>query len=473
MHEGHIAQRGLVASAWARAGLILGLTALLGACATTGQRNARLEQVAKDWSAVIRASQIIPVYPPTEDLQPGDLFLVQTTVDRQHQLYRERGYLPLDYHIGRLGQPDYAAFYRHAFPAPQQLPADWRETGWSQAPAAAFPSYAFEASRSAGLDLALPLSGVAVGLSLLGSDEAVGTVSITDAHTYGVDVQRLNEMVDDWSRQTGSSTLLASFASSATKPNYLRVISRVYLASAVDVVIADRAEQGARAGASTPAALLSAPGAAADQATRAYTGRIADINAQLGRVGETLSETAGPGLATATGTRLALPATSGRLQVMAASSHTLALRERFARPLVIGYLAFDKHIDAAGQLGPPIATHVVLTDGVAPRAGFSAAQIDYIQNLNALLRSGEPDRYARVLGRIDRNSELLFNSYRAQGLDAQTLGERLRRLLSNHVRHATDEAAARRKVQDAIQAELPARAEDEHGPVRRNPDQFR
>ena len=53
-----------------------------------------LQRVARDWSMVIRASQIVPVYPLTEDLQPGDIFLVQVTVDEQAKTYRERGFLP-------------------------------------------------------------------------------------------------------------------------------------------------------------------------------------------------------------------------------------------------------------------------------------------------------------------------------------------------------------------------------------------
>ena len=37
----------------------------------------------------IRGSQVIPVYPLTEDLQPGDIFLVQVPIDQQQKLYEE------------------------------------------------------------------------------------------------------------------------------------------------------------------------------------------------------------------------------------------------------------------------------------------------------------------------------------------------------------------------------------------------
>ena len=51
---------------------------------------------------VIRASQVIPVYPLTEDLQPGDVLLVRTPIEEQAKLYKKKGFLPLDQHLVRL-----------------------------------------------------------------------------------------------------------------------------------------------------------------------------------------------------------------------------------------------------------------------------------------------------------------------------------------------------------------------------------
>lgn len=82
---------------------MLGL-ALLAACSGISKRE-QLEQVAKDWSMTIRASQVIPVYPLTEDLHPGDIFLVQVPIDRQQEIYERQGFLPLDNHLHRL-QPE-------------------------------------------------------------------------------------------------------------------------------------------------------------------------------------------------------------------------------------------------------------------------------------------------------------------------------------------------------------------------------
>src|SRR4030095_12564215 len=76
-----------------------------------------LQRVARDWSMVIRASQILPVYPLTEDLQPGDLFLLQVTGGKQDKTYRQRGFLPMDNLIFRLDPRGYETFYRQSFEA--------------------------------------------------------------------------------------------------------------------------------------------------------------------------------------------------------------------------------------------------------------------------------------------------------------------------------------------------------------------
>jgi hypothetical protein len=82
--------------------------ALLCGCDTTKQ--AQLEKAAKEWCATIRASQVIPVYPLTEDIQPGDIYLVQCPIDKQQKIYEKRGYLPLDNHLDRLNPSNYANF---------------------------------------------------------------------------------------------------------------------------------------------------------------------------------------------------------------------------------------------------------------------------------------------------------------------------------------------------------------------------
>jgi hypothetical protein len=136
----------------ALAALMLFLTS--GCTATL--RNSELEKVAKDWSLVIRASQVIPVYPLTEDLQPGDVLLVSSPIEEQAALYKRKGFLPLDQHMVRLYSKDFKKFYGSRFgtkdntipPAQWQTPDDKGELNWKAAPHAGFPSYQFSAKRS-------------------------------------------------------------------------------------------------------------------------------------------------------------------------------------------------------------------------------------------------------------------------------------------------------------------------------------
>jgi len=87
----------------------------LAGCNTTKSKGKQTARVAKDWSLVIRASQIIPVYPLTEDLLPGDVFVVQARIEDQVKLYEERGFLPLDQLLVRLQPTNYPSFYLGAY----------------------------------------------------------------------------------------------------------------------------------------------------------------------------------------------------------------------------------------------------------------------------------------------------------------------------------------------------------------------
>src|SRR5438876_2400605 len=134
------------------------MLAISGCCST---KKCQLEHIAKDWCMTIRASQVIPVYPLTEDIQPGDVFLVQVPVDRQQQVYDDKGFLPLDNHIARLNPKGYTNFYANSFLAGVTnplLPRDWahpvnanaadtNSQYWAPAPRAAFPSYSFAVRR--------------------------------------------------------------------------------------------------------------------------------------------------------------------------------------------------------------------------------------------------------------------------------------------------------------------------------------
>src|SRR5262245_4689962 len=337
---------------------------LVVACATstvgcaTKLRNKELEAVAKDWSMVIRASQVIPVYPLTEDLQVGDVFLVQVPIDRQQDVYRQRGFLPLDNLVLRVNPAGYLSFYRRSFGVGDEqtpLPKHWLKPGaenaWGTAPKATFPSYSFSVRSGGGFNVAVPVQGVPVGLSLLGGGAAAGTITIADARTYGVDTVSLHEDVVRWARD--SRSFLQNFASDADRRNYLRVVSRVYLAGTLNVSLQSTRNVGATAsgGAPKPVPLdnvVPTPGADVSAVTLdSYKKNVATLN---GMIEEALK--------VASGANQILP--GGTVKIVSASAGSISLNETFARPLVIGYLGFDIPILAGGKLGSPIPTHAVL-----------------------------------------------------------------------------------------------------------------
>jgi len=418
--------------------LLAPLLGLLAGCSLIrvgdDQRHEALARVAKDWSAVIRASQVVPVYPLTEDLRPGDLFLVQTTVDRQHEIYRRKGYLPLDHHFDRLSPDGYARFYEQP---PGRPPASdaagwWRgQQGWEQAPLVGFPSYGFSLSKGGGLDLAIPLAAASVGLSLVGADEASGSVSLRRAYTYGVGIDALAAQVQAWNgRADAARRRLSPYASkdgcgaSDGQPscNYLRVVNRVFLVQEVDVAISARRSNDASITArlsaagllgGVGAAVAAAPGTAVRGAAGVvdrvgdrlapnarpdgvYAHSLRTLNralagdrsaaATLDRVAKPVGTIAGRTLAAVGGALPdgALPLPKVGVTVRSFSDRSIAMSEAFERPLVIGYLAFDMQILEDGVLGAPVPTFAVLEDSRVPPAE-RAAQFEAVFDYDRLL----------------------------------------------------------------------------------------
>lgn len=363
-------------------------------CATT-KRNQSLEKVAKDWCMVIRASQIVPVYPLTEDLQVGDIFLVQRTVDQQHKDYKERGFLPMDNHIDRLKLNGFKNFYDRSFISNDDnltLPGDWlereKETSWSKAPGASFPTYSFSVKSGAGLNMALPVQGIPIGLSLMGADAGDGAITIGDASTYGIDTISLYDEILAWERN--NHEFLLNFASKDGKSNYIRVISRVYLAGTMNVSIRSSQSRsgGLSAGAPKPVDLLTMKTAKDEtdvekNATENYTKSIENLNRSIENTLKTISKD---------GMESVMP--GGTVKVVAASSRAISMKETFKRPLAVGYLAFDLAIGPDGILGPPIPTHSVLNKETSPAVPLSSS-----------MRLISNARLGQAYGMIDRRTD--------------------------------------------------------------------
>jgi hypothetical protein len=359
----------------------IALAALLAGCATQKLSGDQLARVAKDWSLSIRASQVIPVYPFTEDLQPGDVFLVQTPIDEQVQVYLDKGFLPLENLVTRLTLSGYPNFYRgwpHVtdddtapprlwqFPSPIGAAADF-----SSAPLAAFPTYGFSVSRSEGLNLALPVQGVPIGLNLLDSASANGTIAMKDAYTYALPTRWTFDAIRSWSlanadylRQFEPISETTKNGKSVTKQFYLRVVNRVYMVKTVDIALFSNGAFGASGSAGVPKGVELLNLANATEAAK-----------QLDAVNGIISKASSPkpgddsGAATGSGDAGGAPILAGgSVKIALATSRSISLVETFRRPLVVGYLASDYQILPGGQLAAPVPTRLRL-EGKALIAG--------------------------------------------------------------------------------------------------------
>jgi hypothetical protein len=332
------------------------LLLLLGnGCCTS--KECQLESVAKDWCMTIRASQVIPVYPLTEDIQPGDIFLTQTTIDQQQSEYKNKGFLRLDHHVARLNPGGYTNFYGNSFlsaangtvklPAGWERPADTNLQAWQPAPHAGFPTYSFSVRHGEGINLAVPVDGVPVGLSLLNSDAASGAVTLDKAQTLGVDTISLWRELQTWAAT--NADFLSLFSGTNGEPNYLRVVSRIYVVGQVDVSLSDTSSQsgGLDVGAAKPVNLL-VPQLSSNQTNTTATTTQNYTNAS------SVMQSLLTNIIQAVASNNVLP--GGSLRLAGASSRTVALQETFNPPLVIGYLGFDCAIEDGGVLGPPIPT---------------------------------------------------------------------------------------------------------------------
>jgi len=346
------------------------------------KREQQLHRVSKDWCETIRASQVIPVYPLTEDIRPGDVFLVRTPIAQQSKEWKDRGFLPLDDHRVRLGAPragatgegttiDYSRLYfsgywrdvfhssegnaRPVLSDPGRLqdgganPNSQRQRyTTANAPRAAFPSYEFEVRTSEGLGASFPIKGIPVGLSFMQTDRANVSVSIVDAYTYAAEAGQLYELLRSWVEGTpGVRSHLADAFDQSGRPVFLRVVSRVYLAGAIAVTMTS-AQAGGFQGQAGFSAPLSAPTGSATtlESTKQVLEEL-DKRANAPSSGEA-----------------ALPSMGGAVRFTWATNRSVSLNEAFPTPLVVGYLGFDVPVFEDGRLGFPLPTWGVLNRSV-------------------------------------------------------------------------------------------------------------
>lgn len=347
--------------------LVVAIVATSGGCAER-MRQQGLESVAGDWLSTIRASQVMPVYPPTEDLEPGDVFLVTVPIQEQHELFERDDYVPLDMLGPRLDVPvpGYDRFYdgrywEGTFGSPPHPRPGQAGTDAVMAPRVFFPDYSVDVAVGGRMDVGIPLRGVPVGLQLLGADSAVATVSLRDTYTYALPGDHLLGQLRAWAAQPPVRDMLGEMAAAHEDVIYLRCVNRVFLARQVSVLVSTTTDdaQGFTAGAATLEDVQSA-----DEAT-AYRSSIDAVNAALATPADAAD---GAGIQPLGG------APSASLVLRQRTSRTVELQEDLGQPLVIGYLGFDVPVLASGDIGPPVATRELVRNPSQPSARPATGQ---------------------------------------------------------------------------------------------------
>ena len=376
-------------------------TLSLSGCATTGRQ---LEKVAKDWCQTIRASQVMCSYPLTEDIRPGDVFLVQTGLAEEQNQYKKRGFLPLSDHRKRLLPTGtaYQDFYADSYwkdefgagipnarpkrPDAAALAAPNPTLTEVNAPRAVFPSYTFEVQNQSGLALAVPIQGIPVGLNYMQADKARGSMVIGDARSYGLDSTQVYEMLRNWLETDAHAQDVVRGTVKQIDAPYvlLRVITRVYMTGGMTVSLTRADTKGAevKAGNAPAVSLVDANGNIDQNVSKTLTALEDKINLQALDVG-------------------------GRVKFLSASSSAVSLAESFDRMLVVGYLAVDVPYFKGGCLGYPLPTYErlenrTLGQPVLPAGVLLPQQKQFQVNFKALEERArnDPDQAIAVVEQV-------------------------------------------------------------------------
>lgn len=337
---------------------IVAASLLLHGCCHKAQRSA-LEDVNKDWNELIRASHIYPIYPLNQDVQPGDIYLTETDINDTDFGRDRKGFLPLDQHLARIYPTGYVAFYTNTsvLNASKTLPASYlADNSWTNALAAAFPTYSFAIQQGGGASVSLPIQGIPVGLSLMGARKASGFVTIADSHTYGVDELSLRDQVQGFmeanaqkiiaalptrnginGKKNGTSESSTGKNGSAATNNteeaeaetpveddeihYLQVVTRVFTTGRVSVSLNnDDAIGGSLSGGAPKEVPLL--GLETTNAASNYASLVSSVNTVLAS------------------NQLTGMLPGGTLKFSRVSSRSVSMQETFPKPVVIGYLGF-------------------------------------------------------------------------------------------------------------------------------------
>ncbi|MBE7496218.1 MAG: hypothetical protein HS117_14845 [Verrucomicrobiaceae bacterium] len=380
-----------------------------------------LERSAKDWCLAIRANQIVPVYPLDEDVQVGDVMIVDTPVSQLKKKWNSKGYLPIEHRYGRFQPTGYSKYYTagqygvtkdsmlphlwqsprnpeewHSNPSALPMPippkkdgesdADYNKrkketidraltTNWPLAPRAAFPVIGFNIRRGESFNGALPLKGVPIMLGALGARSVTGSIALTDVFTYGIDEPSIRDDLFNWlEKSVATKDYLTAYLARPTDPDYgkrkifLRVITRVYLVRSVDVSLVNQDSSAWKLSAGDPKTV---------QENVAFEKKDSDLLTQLNLgllqhsldLGDDASKDPNSIALRESAVRIAeerqamkdqfggFVVPGGTVALTAATQNSISMRETFTRPIVVGYHALEFEVVHHPETGGVYVKH--------------------------------------------------------------------------------------------------------------------
>lgn len=311
-------------------------------CAT----RANSGKVAKDWSRTIREQQIIPIFPPREDIRVGDVFAFLADPDDDNQIFRDGQFLPIPNLFAALDVNDKLLAHYSSRPEFAATPSSIQNATNSDLSAVeaiteqlfqkkspnrlrnvAFPDFSVVKISTADLRGSWLINALpaAFGLSLNKNSDIY--LKISSGESYSLPMPETFEMF--------KRELLVEGESDVLKPKYRDVIEQMFLQSdsihfsivnevfyarSLDILISDAQSFGAAAAIATPPTKPGIPVSATN---------LTEIANELSTNNNALIEQKFPG---------------GSLSIVQASGSTITMRKTFSRPIAIGIRAYTQKI---------------------------------------------------------------------------------------------------------------------------------
>jgi hypothetical protein len=355
--------------------------------------------VAKEWSSTMRELGIIPVFPPREDVQVGDVYLAPVSPDEEIKAFKKKEFLPLGLWLASLDlRNTISNFYsaRSSFPTTPTNVVEFvkqlTNNPYAGLPQAydpsrniflggdtnrlrmvGFPSFMSATFNKGDLAAVVPVEAVNLAFGAGFSSARSVTVSVPVAESYGIPASLICSkkwLADGRPMDSLNGGLAPAELSHLVNPrqavligsNYfavLRVINEVYYTRAVDISVATKTTRGlgvagkplatdALATAKSAAAAAAAAGAAANNtASNAPVFIMAGVTNFNANAIERAAE-----MNRSLDQAMAQTVPGGSVKFVAAGDRGVSMRRTYDRPIAIGYRYFPLLVPIDRPLAP-------------------------------------------------------------------------------------------------------------------------